>query len=115
METEYSYREDGELSGLVPLPEQGQVLLNFDYDYDGNGNCVRKSGETYQNEYAYDRMNLTITMRRISSLVFKAERTCSDTFMTDRETCWWNRERGTGHRCDKGGWRNRKTAPDKSL
>ncbi len=61
VETEYSYQEDGELSGLVTLTEQGQVLLNFDYAYDGNGNCVRKSGETYQNEYAYDRMNRLVS------------------------------------------------------
>ena len=27
------------------------------YEYDLNGNCVRKSGEKYQNEYTYDRMN----------------------------------------------------------
>lgn len=57
VQTKYSYRDDGELSSLVTLTEQGQVLLNFDYAYDGNGNCIRKSGEQYQNEYAYDRMN----------------------------------------------------------
>ena len=39
------------------MTEQDQVLLNFDYAYDGNGNCVGKSGEAYQNEYTYDRMN----------------------------------------------------------
>ncbi len=61
VETEYSYQEDGELSSLVTLTEQGQVLLNFDYAYDGNGNCVRKSGEKYQNEYAYDRMNRLVS------------------------------------------------------
>ena len=63
VETEYSHREDGELSSLVTLTGQGQVLLNFDYAYDGNGNCIKKSGETYQNEYAYDCMN------RLSSAV----------------------------------------------
>ena len=61
VETEYSYQEDGELSSLVTLTEQGQVLLNFDYVYDGNGNCVRKSGEKYQNEYGYDRMNRLVS------------------------------------------------------
>lgn len=61
VETEYCYREDGELSGLVTLTEQGQVLLNFEYAYDGNGNCVRKSGEKYQNEYTYDRMNRLVS------------------------------------------------------
>ena len=61
VETEYSYREDGELSSLVTLTGPGQVLLNFDYVYDGNGNCIKKSGETYQNEYAYDCMNRLIS------------------------------------------------------
>ena len=57
MQTEYSYQDDGDIASLVTVTDQGQVLLNFDYAYDGNGNCVRKSGEKYQNEYTYDRMN----------------------------------------------------------
>ena len=57
VQTEYSYQDDGDIASLVTVTEQGQVLLNFDYAYDGNGNCVRKSGEKYQNEYTYDRMN----------------------------------------------------------
>ena len=55
MQTEYSYQDDGDIASLVTVTEQG--LLNFDYAYDGNGNCVRKRGEKYQNEYTYDRMN----------------------------------------------------------
>ena len=58
VQVKYCYRDDGELPSLVTVTEQGKVLLNYDYAYDGNGNCVRKSGETYQNEYTYDRMNL---------------------------------------------------------
>ena len=57
VQTEYSYQDDGDIASLVTVTEQGQMLLNFDYAYDGNGNCVRKSGEKYQNEYTYDRMN----------------------------------------------------------
>ena len=57
VQTKYSYRDDGEMDSLVTVTEQGQVLLNFDYAYDGNGNCIRKSGKQYQNEYAYDCMN----------------------------------------------------------
>lgn len=57
VQTEYRYQDDGDIASLVTMTEQGQVLLNFDYAYDGNGNCVRKSGETYRNEYTYDRMN----------------------------------------------------------
>ncbi len=57
IQTEYGYNDSGTLSSLVTMTKQGQVLLNFDYAYDGNGNCIQKSGAPYQNEYAYDRMN----------------------------------------------------------
>ena len=57
IQTEYEYKDDGNLSSLVTVTGQGRVILNFDYAYDGNGNCIRKSGGQYQNEYAYDRMN----------------------------------------------------------
>lgn len=57
IQTEYGYGDDGNLSSLVTVTGQGRVILNFDYAYDGNGNCIRKSGGQYQNEYAYDRMN----------------------------------------------------------
>ena len=57
IQTEYGYNDSGTLSSLVTVTKQGQVLLNFDYAYDGNGNCIQKSGAPYQNEYAYDRMN----------------------------------------------------------
>ena len=57
IQTEYGYNDSGTLSSLVTVTKQGQVLLNFDYAYDGNGNCIQRSGAPYQNEYAYDRMN----------------------------------------------------------
>lgn len=61
MRTEYHYQDDGDIASLITVTEQGQVLLNYDYAYDGNGNCIQKSGEVYQNEYTYDRMNRLIT------------------------------------------------------
>ena len=57
MQTEYHYGDDGNLASLVTITAQGKVLLNFDYAYDRNGNCIQKSGERYQNTYVYDRMN----------------------------------------------------------
>ena len=57
IQTEYEYEDDGSLSSLVTVTEQGRVILNFDYAYDGNGNCIRKSGGQYRNEYACDCMN----------------------------------------------------------
>ena len=57
LQTECRYRDDGNLTSLVTITAQGKVLLNFDYAYDGNGNCIQKSGERYQNTYVYDRMN----------------------------------------------------------
>ena len=44
VQTEYRYGKEGELSSLVTVADQGRVLLNFDYAYDGNGNCTGKSG-----------------------------------------------------------------------
>ena len=55
--TEYGYQEDGQIESLVSITAQGKVLLNYGYAYDGNGNCTRKSGQQYRNEYTYDRMN----------------------------------------------------------
>ena len=57
IQTEYGYNDSGTLSSLVTVTKQGQVLLNYNYAYDGNGNCIQKSGAPYQNTYAYDRMN----------------------------------------------------------
>ena len=57
LQTECRYRDDGNLTSLVTITAQGKVLLNFDYAYDGNGNCIQKSGERYQNTYVYGRMN----------------------------------------------------------
>lgn len=55
--SEYRYGDDGMPSGLVTVTPTGEVVLNYDYAYDGNGNCTKKSGERFQNEYTYDRMN----------------------------------------------------------
>ena len=57
IKSEYQYGEDGNLSSLVTVTPKGEVLLNYEYAYDGNGNCTKKSGERYRNEYVYDRMN----------------------------------------------------------
>lgn len=32
-------------------------MLNLDYAYDGNGNCVQKNVTPYQNMFVYDQMN----------------------------------------------------------
>ncbi len=55
--TKYQYKEDGNPKSLITVTPQGKVLLNYNYAYDGNGNCIKKSGEEYQNEYSYDQMN----------------------------------------------------------
>ena len=60
IQTEYKYNDVGTLSSLVTVTKQGQVLLNFNYAYDENGNCIQKSGDLYQNAYAYDCMNRLI-------------------------------------------------------
>ena len=55
-ETRYRYGEDGNLAGLVSVTADGNALLDYTYAYDGNGNCIKKSGSRYRNEYAYDSM-----------------------------------------------------------
>ncbi len=58
IQTEYEYRDDGNLSSLVTVAGQGRVILNFDYAYDGNGNCIQLtsicSGESIM-QYLYDK------------------------------------------------------------
>ena len=65
--SEYRYGDDGMPSGLVTVTPTGEVVLNYDYAYDGNGNCTKKSGERFQNEYTYDRMN------RLAGAVYNGE------------------------------------------
>ena len=57
VKTNYCYRDDGKPERLVTITPQGEVLLNYEYAYDGNGNCIQKSGQRYQNEYTYDKKN----------------------------------------------------------
>jgi len=57
VKTACRYLDDGQLGSLVSVTGDGKVLLNYDYAYDGNGNCIKKSGDRYQNEYSYDPMN----------------------------------------------------------
>ena len=57
VKTNYCYRDDGKPERLVTITPQGEVLLNYEYAYDGNGNCIKKSGQRYQNEYTYDKKN----------------------------------------------------------
>lgn len=61
VKTEYSYSEEEQLESLVTVTNSGEVLLNYDYAYDGNGNCIKKAGERYQHFYGYDKKNQLIT------------------------------------------------------
>lgn len=57
VKTSYTYQDDGQMESLVATTADGKILLNYEYAYDGNGNCIQKYGERYQNEYSYDKMN----------------------------------------------------------
>lgn len=57
IKTSYAYQDDGQMESLLTTTADGKILLNYEYAYDGNRNCIRKSGERYQNEYSYDKMN----------------------------------------------------------
>ncbi len=57
VETRYGYGDDGALSELTAVMPDGKVLLNLSYAYDGNGNCIEKSGPGRADRYAYDSRN----------------------------------------------------------
>ncbi len=53
VETRYRYGDDGTLSSLTALMPDGTALLDLQYLYDGNGNCIQKG----KDRYAYDSRN----------------------------------------------------------
>lgn len=64
MSVTYDYSGAGQARNLC---YGNGIQTEYSYQDDGNGNCIRKSGETYQNEYAYDRMNrLVAAVQHIS-------------------------------------------------
>ena len=59
VQTKYRYGEDGSLSSLVTVTPEGEVLLNYDYAYDGNGYRTKKGGEVKAPDGSTSRTNIT--------------------------------------------------------
>lgn len=57
LKTDYSYDEDGNVQSLVTISPNGEVLVDYNYLYDLNGNRLQKVSSKHKNFYAYDSMN----------------------------------------------------------
>ena len=57
LSTQYTYDGEGQVESLVTMTSNGEVLLNYNYAYDLNGNRLQKVGNQHQTYYEYDQMN----------------------------------------------------------
>ena len=57
VKTEYSYDGDGNVASLVIVTSSGEVLVDYNYAYDLNGNRLQKVSSKHKNFYSYDSMN----------------------------------------------------------
>lgn len=57
VKTEYSYDGDGNVESLVTVTSNGEVLVDYSYAYDLNGNRLQKVSSKHNNYYSYDSMN----------------------------------------------------------
>ena len=57
IKTDYKYDGDGNVESLITVTSTGEVLVDFNYAYDLNGNRLQKVSTKHQNFYQYDSMN----------------------------------------------------------
>lgn len=57
IKTDYSYDGDGNVKNLVTITSTGEVLVDYSYAYDLNGNRLEKVSSKHKNYYTYDSMN----------------------------------------------------------
>ncbi|BCZ45186.1 hypothetical protein psyc5s11_12530 [Clostridium gelidum] len=57
LKTDYSYDGDGNVQSLVTISQNGEVLVDYNYAYDLNGNRLQKVSSKHKNFYSYDSMN----------------------------------------------------------
>ncbi|OOM79262.1 tRNA3(Ser)-specific nuclease WapA precursor [Clostridium puniceum] len=57
LKTDYTYDGDGNIKSLVTISSTGEVLVDYDYAYDLNGNRLQKVSSKQKNFYSYDSMN----------------------------------------------------------
>ncbi|NRT79266.1 RHS repeat-associated core domain-containing protein [Clostridium beijerinckii] len=57
LKTDYTYDGDGNVQSLVTISPTGEVLIDYNYAYDLNGNGLQKVSSKHKNFYTYDSMN----------------------------------------------------------
>ncbi|WP_315069728.1 RHS repeat-associated core domain-containing protein [uncultured Clostridium sp.] len=57
LNTDYTYDGDGNVQSLVTISSNGEVLVDYNYAYDLNGNRLQKVSSKHKNFYTYDSMN----------------------------------------------------------
>lgn len=57
LKTDYTYDGDGNVQSLVTVTSTGEVLVDYNYAYDLNGNRLQKVSTKHKNYYTYDSMN----------------------------------------------------------
>ena len=57
IKTDYTYDGDGNVESLVTVTSSGEVLVDYSYAYDLNGNRLQKVSSKHKNYYSYDSMN----------------------------------------------------------
>ncbi|MCI1477821.1 MAG: DUF6531 domain-containing protein [Clostridium beijerinckii] len=57
LKTDYTYDGDGNVQSLVTISSTGEVLIDYNYAYDLNGNRLQKVSSKHKNFYTYDSMN----------------------------------------------------------
>jgi|GEM_PF-351203 len=57
LKTDYAYDGDGNVQSLVTISQNGEVLVDYNYAYDLNGNRLQKVSSKHKNFYNYDSMN----------------------------------------------------------
>ena len=57
LKTDYTYDSDGNVQSLVTISSTGEVLVDYNYAYDLNGNRLQKVSSKHKNYYTYDSMN----------------------------------------------------------
>ena len=54
LKTDYTYDGDGNVRSLVTISPTGEVLIDYNYAYDLNGNRLQKVSGKHKNFYTYD-------------------------------------------------------------
>ncbi|WP_304519304.1 GH-E family nuclease [Clostridium estertheticum] len=57
LKSKYSYDGDGNIESLVTVTSTGEVIVDYNYAYDLNGNRIEKVSSKHKNNYTYDSMN----------------------------------------------------------